>query len=284
MTQAWPPSATSSRTSSPTRRSTGNQLAVFTDARGLDDATMQALALEIGFSETVFVLPAEQGGHGADPDLHPARTRCRSPGHPTLGTAFVLGGAAAARRDRARDGRGNRARRPRARRVGPDRLRADGAAGAARASRRVDAEAVLAALGVGRSLLPVELYDNGARHIVVTLERGRARARSGPTARRSRAFGVTGVNCVARDRARGAAGCSGSTARIPRRARRPARSPATSPATAWSPGARRSSSRRAWRSGRPSALHARAEGGDGLIDAVEVGGSAVVVARGEFRL
>ena len=40
----------------------GNQLAVFTDARGLDDETMQALALEIGFSETVFVLPAEDGG------------------------------------------------------------------------------------------------------------------------------------------------------------------------------------------------------------------------------
>ena len=36
--------------------------------------------------------------------------------------------------------------------------------------------------------------------------------------------------------------------------------------------------------GRPSTLHARAEGGDGLIDAVEVGGSSVIVARGEFRL
>src|SRR3990170_1311515 len=36
--------------------------------------------------------------------------------------------------------------------------------------------------------------------------------------------------------------------------------------------------------GRPSTLYARAEGGDGLIDRVEVGGSAVVVARGEFRL
>ena len=36
--------------------------------------------------------------------------------------------------------------------------------------------------------------------------------------------------------------------------------------------------------GRPSTLHARAEGGDGLIDAVEVGGAAVVVARGEYRL
>ena len=36
--------------------------------------------------------------------------------------------------------------------------------------------------------------------------------------------------------------------------------------------------------GRPSTLYARAEGGDGLIDRVEVGGCAVVVARGEFRL
>ena len=40
----------------------GNQLAVFTDARRLDGRTMQALALEIGFSETVFVLPAAADG------------------------------------------------------------------------------------------------------------------------------------------------------------------------------------------------------------------------------
>ena len=36
--------------------------------------------------------------------------------------------------------------------------------------------------------------------------------------------------------------------------------------------------------GRPSTLHARAEGGGGLIDRVEVGGSAVVVGRGVFRV
>ena len=40
----------------------GNQLAVFTDAREVDSELMQALALEMGFSETTFVLPAEQGG------------------------------------------------------------------------------------------------------------------------------------------------------------------------------------------------------------------------------
>ena len=36
--------------------------------------------------------------------------------------------------------------------------------------------------------------------------------------------------------------------------------------------------------GRPSTLYAKAEGGGGLIDRVEVGGCAVTVARGEFRL
>ena len=67
----------------------GNQLAVFTDARGLDDATMQALAREISFSETSFVFPAEEGGT--------ARVRIFTPaaelpfaGHPILGTAWVL--------------------------------------------------------------------------------------------------------------------------------------------------------------------------------------------------
>src|SRR3954468_14741442 len=70
---------------------TGNQLAVFTDARGLDDEAMQALAREVNFSETVFVFPAESGGS--------VKIRIFTPyfelpfaGHPVLGTAFVLGG------------------------------------------------------------------------------------------------------------------------------------------------------------------------------------------------
>src|SRR6266516_2059675 len=68
---------------------TGNQLAVFTDGREVDDETMQALAREMAFSETVFVLPPEADGH--------ARIRIFTPvselpfaGHPTLGSAFVL--------------------------------------------------------------------------------------------------------------------------------------------------------------------------------------------------
>lgn len=66
----------------------GNPLCVFEDARGLDDATLQALALQFNLSETTFILPSEKAS---------ARVRIFTPayempfaGHPTLGTAFVL--------------------------------------------------------------------------------------------------------------------------------------------------------------------------------------------------
>ena len=50
---------------------------------------MQRLALEIGFSETVFVLPPEGGGHVRVRIFTP-RVELRFAGHPILGTAFVL--------------------------------------------------------------------------------------------------------------------------------------------------------------------------------------------------
>ena len=68
----------------------GNQLAVFPDARGLSTAQMQAIAHEINFSETTFILPAER----ADTDI---RMRIFTPavempmaGHPTVGSTFAL--------------------------------------------------------------------------------------------------------------------------------------------------------------------------------------------------
>src|SRR5947208_17129090 len=69
----------------------GNQLAVFSDARGLDAETMQALAREINYSESTFVLPAEEGGHAKMRIFTPAQ-ELPFAGHPTLGTAFVLAG------------------------------------------------------------------------------------------------------------------------------------------------------------------------------------------------
>jgi trans-2,3-dihydro-3-hydroxyanthranilate isomerase len=69
----------------------GNQVAVFTDARELSDEDMQRLAREMNFSETVFVLPAEDDGH-ARMRIFTPRDEIPFAGHPTLGTAFVLGG------------------------------------------------------------------------------------------------------------------------------------------------------------------------------------------------
>jgi len=72
-------------------RFSGNPLCVVEDARGLTDAQMQAIARQMNLSETTFVLPAER--EGAD-----ARVRIFTPGfempfagHPTLGTASVVG-------------------------------------------------------------------------------------------------------------------------------------------------------------------------------------------------
>ena len=68
----------------------GNQLAVFTNGRGVSGDLMQQIAKELNLSETTFVLPPE----GADCDY---RLRIFTPaaelpfaGHPTIGTAFVL--------------------------------------------------------------------------------------------------------------------------------------------------------------------------------------------------
>lgn len=68
----------------------GNQLAVFTDARGLDDATMQAIAREMNLSETVFVFPPQtQRGTRQLRIFTPGR-ELPFAGHPTVGSAFVL--------------------------------------------------------------------------------------------------------------------------------------------------------------------------------------------------
>lgn len=66
----------------------GNQLCVVPEAAGLDAATMQLLAREIGFSETTFVTEAE-GDRYAMRIFTPG-TELPFAGHPSLGTAFVL--------------------------------------------------------------------------------------------------------------------------------------------------------------------------------------------------
>ncbi|HEU4540123.1 MAG TPA: PhzF family phenazine biosynthesis protein [Jiangellaceae bacterium] len=68
----------------------GNQLAVFTDADGLDDSTMQQLAREFNFSETTFVLPPQQWSHTCQLRIFTPHQELPFAGHPTIGTAAVL--------------------------------------------------------------------------------------------------------------------------------------------------------------------------------------------------
>jgi trans-2,3-dihydro-3-hydroxyanthranilate isomerase len=73
----------------------GNQLAVFTDARGLSDAEMQAIAREMNFSETTFIVPRDQTverERGVQVRIFTVGEELPFAGHPTLGTSLVLRG------------------------------------------------------------------------------------------------------------------------------------------------------------------------------------------------
>ena len=147
-----------------------------------------------------------------------------------------------------------------------------------------ETEPLFDALGVRGSELPVELYDNGATHIVVTLgSDGAVSALSLDLSAISR-FGVTGVNCI-----------SGAKSRWKSRMFWPRGEDAATGSAAgpiachacrhgladWGDWIEIS---QGVEIGRPSTLYARADGGEGGIERVFCGGRAVVVARGEFRL
>jgi trans-2,3-dihydro-3-hydroxyanthranilate isomerase len=263
----------------------GNQLAVFTDARDLDAELMQALAREMNFAETVFVLPPEEGGH--------VRIRIFTPtmeipfaGHPVLGSAFVLAAPLQVGELRLETGSG----------VIPVQVEREGARivfgrmeqPLPTVEEYEPAAELLAALGVERSELPVEVYDNGIQHVYVCLRSGADVAALRPdTARLAELPGVLGVNCFA-----------GEGRRWKTRMFAPGGGVAEDPATGSAAGPLAVHLARHGRIafgdeievsqgeevGRPSTLYARAEGAPERLERVEVGGSAVVVARGEFRL
>ena len=72
----------------------GNPLAVVPDARGLTSAQMQAVAAEFNLSETTFVLPPQEAANTAQVRIFTPRAELPFAGHPNIGTAFVLAGAA----------------------------------------------------------------------------------------------------------------------------------------------------------------------------------------------
>jgi trans-2,3-dihydro-3-hydroxyanthranilate isomerase len=263
----------------------GNQLAVFTDAREMGEELFQPLAREINFSETVFVLPAEDEGHARIRIFTPA-SELPFAGHPTLGTAFVLAGPLSLDEIKLETRAG----------IVPVRLEREGPKIVFGRMEQplptfepYEAEGeLLAALGVERSELPVEVYDNGIRHVYVTLASEDAVAALRPElSRLGELPAVVGINCIA-----------GSGTRWKTRMFAPGGGVAEDPATGSAAGPLAFHLARHGRSefgqeieisqgaeiGRPSTLYARVEGTPGRAERVEVGGSAVVVARGEFRL
>ena len=71
----------------------GNQLAIFTDARGLSTEQMQALARETNLSETTFIFPQdleEERHNGSSVRIFTVNEELPFAGHPTLGTAYYL--------------------------------------------------------------------------------------------------------------------------------------------------------------------------------------------------
>src|SRR5436309_3589449 len=81
---------------------TGNPLAIFTDARGLTDREMQALAREMNLSETTFILPREpevEAQQGKRVRIFTVEEELPFAGHPTLGTALYLHNTGASRAD-----------------------------------------------------------------------------------------------------------------------------------------------------------------------------------------
>ena len=262
----------------------GNQLAVFTDAREIPEQLFQPLAREMNFSETVFVLPSDEGD--ALMRIFTPAAEIPFAGHPTLGTAFVLAAPLQLDEIRLETLSG----------VVPVRLERDG-------SRIVfgrmeqplptiepferEAE-LLAALGLERSELPVEAYDNGIRHVYVAFRSEEEVAGLRPNiASLGDIPAVLGINCFA-----------GAGKRWKTRMFAPGGGVAEDPATGSAAGPLALHLARHGRIafgdeieisqgaeiGRPSTLYARVDGSADDVQRVEVGGSAVIVARGEFRL
>jgi trans-2,3-dihydro-3-hydroxyanthranilate isomerase len=172
----------------------GNQVAVFTDAREIPEEQLQRLARETNFSETTFVYPPADDGH--------VRVRIFTPsvelpfaGHPLLGTAVVLGGPLQLIEIKLETGKGTIAIE----------LEREGARIVSARMRQpvpaiqpfAHADELLAALGGVEPQLPVELYDNGVPHVLVALGSRDEVAALQPDFGALERLGAYGFNCFA---------------------------------------------------------------------------------------
>jgi trans-2,3-dihydro-3-hydroxyanthranilate isomerase len=260
----------------------GNPVAVVTDARGLPPRRMQQIAREFNLSETVFVLPAEEGSDARVRIFTPA-TELPFAGHPVLGTAFVLSAAAGGETIRLETGAGV---------IRVDLTRENGRIASGRMRQPIPSWApydragdLLAALGVKSAELPVEAYRNGPQHVYVTLASEQEVAAVQPD-----------LGALGRLPAIGAVCLAGAGRYWKARNFAPGLGVPEDPATGSAAGPLAVHLARHGRIafgqeieisqgaeiGRPSTLYARATGAGDRIDVVEVAGAAVVVARGEL--
>jgi trans-2,3-dihydro-3-hydroxyanthranilate isomerase len=208
-------------------------------------------------------------------------------GHPVLGTAFVLGQLSGLDVVRLRTGAG----------IVPIALRrecdtvvyGEMEQPIPTWSRFAAESELLAALGVERSGLPVEIYDNGSRHAYVELSDEDEVAAVTPDMRALAAVGTVGASCFA---------VLPGGARVKTRMFGPGLGVPEDPATGSAAGPLTVHLARHGRIafgetveihqgaeiGRPSVLRASAEGSAESLTRVVVGGGAVIVARGEYRL
>lgn len=263
----------------------GNALGVVTDAAGLSGADMQSIARELNLSETVFFL--EPSGAQADVRIRIFTPASELPfaGHPVLGAAVVAGGALGLRELTIETA------------AGAVPVSLDPAEGRARSGwmtqplpvwREFDEAAqLLAALGGRRSTLPVVLYDNGPRHVIVTLQSQEQVGALTPDLRALGGLGEICISCVA-----------GEGALYKNRMFAPSLGVPEDPATGSAAGpiavhlARNGvvpfgleiEIRQGLEVGRPSLLRAIAEGSPERLERVRVGGCAVIVAAGSLML
>lgn len=145
----------------------GNALAVFTGAEGLTDRTLQSIAREMNLSETVFVFRSDHPEAQAKLRIFTPNEELPFAGHPVVGAAAVIGRTITFDVLTLETGKG----------LVPLALGREGAD--VRSARMLQplpsqedfpaAPAMLSALGVETAALPVELYDNGPRHVMVAL-------------------------------------------------------------------------------------------------------------------
>ncbi|HXH95774.1 MAG TPA: PhzF family phenazine biosynthesis protein [Gaiellaceae bacterium] len=261
----------------------GNQLGVFVDGRPFTPEQMQSLAREMNFAETVFLLPPRDGGDVWVRIFTP-ESELPFAGHPVLGAAFVVGTALGKETVALETGSG----------LVPVRLEvSDGRPVFGRMQQPIRVcepyqrePELLDALGVEGSGLPVELYRNGAPHVFVELEREDEVAALKPDLAALERLGIA-ANCFA-----------GSGSSWKTRMFFPAGGIPEDSATGSAAGPLALHLARHGRidfgqeieisqgaeMGRPSVLYAVATGSGEQVESVEVGGVAVIVAEGIFRI